>query len=140
MPLPAQGSAIIFYDGHCALCHRAVRFVLKRDRLGTAFRFAALQGETFRELVPLERRTALPDSLAVGTCDGSILVRSDACIHILRRLGGGWKAAADVAAAFPRPLRDALYNFIARIRHRVFGRRTGLCPTVPPEMRGRFDP
>ena len=44
---PAAGTDILFYDGSCGLCHRAVRFILAEDRSGTAFRFAPLGGETF---------------------------------------------------------------------------------------------
>ncbi|MGO9010342.1 MAG: thiol-disulfide oxidoreductase DCC family protein [Bryobacteraceae bacterium] len=140
MPPPQQPPETIFYDGHCALCHRLVRFVLQHDRSGTAFRFAPLQGRTFQEKVPLGQRPGVPASMAVETHNASLLVRSDACVHVLRRLGGGWRLIASLLAAVPRPLRDAFYNFIARIRYRVFGRRDALCPTVPPGLRQRFDP
>ncbi len=139
MPPPQQPPDIVFYDGHCALCHRAVKFVLKRDRSG-AFRFAPFQGKTFLAMVPAAQRAGVPDSIAVRTYDASLLVRSDACVHVLRRLGGGWRVAAALIASIPRPLRDAFYDFIAHIRYRAFGRRRDLCPTVPIELRERFDP
>ncbi|HKV05191.1 MAG TPA: DCC1-like thiol-disulfide oxidoreductase family protein [Candidatus Acidoferrales bacterium] len=131
---------LLFYDGHCALCHRAVRFVLKHDRTGKAFRFAPLQGATFTLQVPPGQRANLPDSVVVLTRGGKLLVRSNAFLHIFRRLGGGWKILAGVLAVIPRPLRDAVYNFIARIRYRVFGTREEMCPIVPPDLRARFDP
>jgi predicted DCC family thiol-disulfide oxidoreductase YuxK len=134
------GTEYLFYDGHCGLCHRSVKFVLKRDRRGQAFRFAPLQGPTFEARVPAERRTGLPDSIVVLTRDGSSLVRSDAFLHILRRLGGGWAVLASVLGVIPRGLRDLVYDFVARIRYRVFGRRDDLCPIVPAELRARFDP
>ena len=74
------------------------------------------------------------------TADGSLLVRSDAFVHILRRLGGGWRIPAGVLAVVPRPLRDVVYNFIARTRYSVFGKRDDLCPIVPADLRARFDP
>ena len=131
---------MLFYDGHCALCHGAVKFVLKHDRSGKAFRFAPLQGETFRSMVPASERAKLPDSVVVLTGDGCLLVRSDAFVHILRRLGGAQKILAEVLAIIPRPARDFGYNFIARVRYRVFGRRDDVCPLVSPELRKRFDP
>jgi predicted DCC family thiol-disulfide oxidoreductase YuxK len=133
-------SEILFYDGHCALCHGTVKFVLEHDRSGNAFRFAPLQGETFKSQVPPELRAALPDSIVVRTAEGALLARSEAMVHILRRLGGGWKTAAGILGAIPRVVRDAGYDLIARIRYRVFGRREDLCPLVPPELRGRFEP
>jgi predicted DCC family thiol-disulfide oxidoreductase YuxK len=140
MPSLVPRVEILFYDGHCGLCHRTVKFVLRHDRTGGAFRFAPLQGETFAALVPPERRAGLPDSIVVRTLDGSLLERSDAFIHILRRLGDGWKALAGILAVMPRPVRDTIYDFVARIRYRVFGRRDELCPIVPADLRARFDP
>jgi predicted DCC family thiol-disulfide oxidoreductase YuxK len=131
---------IVFYDGHCALCHSTVKFVLKHERPGNAFHFAPLQGETFRTQVPQEQRQGLPDSIVLKTAGGSLLARSDAMIYILRRLGGGWKIQAAILEAVPRSVRNGIYDFIARIRYRVFGTRQNLCPLVPLDLRDRFDP
>jgi len=140
MSLPASDPEILFYDGHCGLCHRAVKFVLKHDRSGFAFRFAPLQGQTFQSRVPPERRAGLPDSVVVLTADGNLLTRSDAFLHILQKFGGGWNTLAGILGVIPRPLRDAVYNTVARIRYRVFGTRDDLCPIVPADLRARFDP
>jgi predicted DCC family thiol-disulfide oxidoreductase YuxK len=131
---------ILFYDGHCGLCHRAVKFVLKRDRTGAAFRFAPLQGATFVERLSPAQRANLPDSVIVLTNDGQLLIRSDAFLHMLRRLGGGWRLLAGMFSIVPRVLRDAVYNFIARIRYSSFGHRDDLCPIMPPDLRERFLP
>ena len=117
-----------------------MKFVLRHDRGGRALRFAPLQGETFLARVAAERRAGLPDSVVVLTRDGELLVRSAAFLHIFRRLGGGWGVLADVLGVIPRGLRDLVYDFIARIRYRVFGKREDLCPIVPAELRARFDP
>ena len=90
--------------------------------------------------VPESRRAGQPDSVVVLTRENSLLARSDAILHILRRLGGVWKIAATAMSIIPRPLRDAGYDFIARIRYGIFGRRADLCPVVPAELRARFDP
>ncbi len=131
---------MLFYDGHCALCHRSVKFVLKHDRSGKLFRFAPLQGPTFEARVPVEKRAGLPDSVVVLMNDGGLLVRSDAFLHVLRRLGGGWGITAGVLGVIPRSLRDAAYDFIARVRYRVFGKREDWCPVIAPDLRARFDP
>jgi predicted DCC family thiol-disulfide oxidoreductase YuxK len=117
-----------------------VLFVLRHDPQGRAFRFAPLQGETFQARVPAGRRAGLPDSIVILTADGSLLVRSSASIHMLQRLGGGWSSLGNILALIPLPIRDAAYDFVARIRYRVFGRRDDLCPIMPPELRSRFDP
>ena len=131
---------MLFYDGLCALCHRSVKFVLKHDGSGKLFRFAPLQGPTFEARVPAEKRAGLPDSVVVLTNEGALLVRSNAFLHVLRRLGGGWRALAAVIGVIPRALRDAAYDFIARVRYRVFGTREDSCPVMAPDLRARFDP
>ena len=136
----AQESEYVFYDGHCGLCHRTVKFILKHDCSGNAFRFAPLQGETIQSRVPADRLASLPDSFVVLTRDGTLLMRSNASLYILQSLGGGWKTLAKVLGVVPRGLRDLAYDFVARIRYRVFGRRDDLCPIVPPDLRARFDP
>jgi predicted DCC family thiol-disulfide oxidoreductase YuxK len=140
MAIGASSAEILFYDGHCGLCHRTVKFVLRYDRSGNAFRFAPLQGETFQVRVPASQQAGLPDSIVVLTREGELLARSDAFLHILRRMGGGWESLASVLGVIPRVVRDAVYDFVARIRYRVFGRRDEVCPVTAAELRGRFDP
>jgi predicted DCC family thiol-disulfide oxidoreductase YuxK len=82
----------------------------------------------------------LAGSILVRTGEGALLARSDAWIHILRRLGGGWAMLAGVAALVPRPIRDGAYELVARVRHRLFRRPDDLCPIVPPELQARFEP
>lgn len=139
LPVPPE-TGYIFYDGHCSLCHRTVKFVLKHDRSGTAFRFAPLQGETIKSLVAPELRATLPDSFVVLTRDGTLLTRSNASLHVMQGLGGAWRLLANILGLIPRALRDVVYDFVARIRYRVFGRQDNLCPVVPPNLRQRFDP
>ena len=86
MPPLAQNTDILFYDGHCGLCHSAVRFVVKHNRSGTAFRFAPLYGKTFEATVPVGQRSGLCDSMVVQTDEGLLLMRSNAWVHILQRL------------------------------------------------------
>jgi len=136
----AVPSERIFYDGECGLCHRWVRFALARDRGRELFRFAPLQGSTLAAELPESERRALPDSLAVRTRDGRLLVRSAAVLHVLRRTGGAWGALASLLAIAPTPIADWLYDRIAAARKRLFARPPGLCPLVPPELSGRFDP
>jgi predicted DCC family thiol-disulfide oxidoreductase YuxK len=135
----AAGVDHVFYDGECGFCHESVRFLARRDRAG-AFRYAPLGGPTFLALVPAGRRAALPDSLVVRTEDGRVLVRSDAALHCLRRLGGGWRALAALLGAVPRALRDAGYDAFARSRRRWFARPGDACPIPSGALRARLDP
>lgn len=129
----------VFYDGDCGFCHGSVRFLADRDRAG-AFRFAPLFGPTFERLVPEPIRASRPDTLVVRSQDGRVLIRSDAALHCLRRLGGGWCTLAALFALLPRPLRDAAYDAFARNRLRWFGRPQDACPVPPGPLRARMDP
>ena len=128
----------IFYDGDCGLCHRGVKFVVRRDRQAGRFEFAPLGGETFDQQLSAEQRAALPDSIAVRTTAGKVLTRSDATRHILRRLGGVWAVVAALMGVLPRRLNDWIYDRVAAIRHRLFKKPAGVCPVLPEELRGRF--
>ncbi|MCW5891065.1 MAG: DUF393 domain-containing protein [bacterium] len=136
----ATGVATLFYDGGCGLCHRAVRFVLARDRTGRAFRFAPLHGETFDALVPPAARATLPDSIVLRTPDGALHVRSAALRAIGRMLGGPWSVLAAAAGVLPTRVLDAAYDAVARVRHRLFAPPPDACPVLPPALRARFDP
>ncbi|MDQ2900197.1 MAG: DCC1-like thiol-disulfide oxidoreductase family protein [Acidobacteriota bacterium] len=130
----------IFYDGSCGFCHRWVRFVLATDKNGRAFRFSPRTGETFQASIPAERRAVLPPSIVVLTDDGRVLTRSDATLHILKRLGGVWSVIARAANLVPGGARDFVYAMVARVRHRLYPAPVGLCPVVAPELRKRFAP
>ncbi|MCB9898341.1 MAG: DUF393 domain-containing protein [Planctomycetes bacterium] len=129
----------LFYDGHCGLCHRAVRLLLSEDPTGTTFRFAPLQGDTFAQDVDEARRATLPDSAVVLTPDGELFARSDAAIRALRRLGGLWCLIGTALRLVPRALRDAAYDGVAKVRKRIFGEPEAVCPMMTAEMRARFD-
>jgi predicted DCC family thiol-disulfide oxidoreductase YuxK len=132
------GTDRIFYDGNCGLCDRGVQFVVRRDRSGTAFRFAPLQGETFRNSIS-HRGSAPLSTMIVQTHDGRLLDRSTAWIHILGRLDGFWRIAAWVLRFIPRPIRDAVYSWVAAMRHRMVARPARACALLSPAERARFD-
>ncbi len=131
---------LIFYDGHCGLCHRAVLFSLRHDRDGSRFRFAPLQGETLRQQLPAEVIAGLADSIVVIDREGTVLQESDAVLSMLHRIGGGWASLGRLCSWVPRSLRDLVYRAIARIRTRLFRRPPDVCPVVPEELRSRFLP
>jgi predicted DCC family thiol-disulfide oxidoreductase YuxK len=126
----------IYFDGYCGLCDRFVQFVLRRDRRAR-YRFAPLQGSTARERVPsgLDPETSQTVILEEG---GRFRVRSDAALAILAGLGGAWRLTG-MLRIVPRPLRDAVYDLVARNRKRWFGRRDE-CRVPGPAERDRFLP
>ncbi len=138
-PLRAKGTAMVFYDGHCGLCHRAVRFILAEDIRGEAFRFAPLDSDTFRAAVAEEHRAALPDSLIVLTAEGELLSRSPAVLYVMERLGGVWRLIALIGRLIPGAWLDRVYDAVARVRLRLFRKPETACPLLPGHLRERFD-
>lgn len=131
---------LLFYDGDCGLCHRAVLFALRHDPEGIRFRYAAIGGPTYLELLPEAVRRDLPDSVIVKAADGRILVRWDAVQHIAERAGGFWSPLARTAGILPHWLLNAGYDGIARVRKYIFAKPKDSCPVLPQELTGRFLP
>ena len=133
-----MGSAaetIVLFDGVCNLCNGSVQFLLRRDRR-RRFRFAALQSAAGRALLEQYGLSTQTLETIVVLEGGQARVRSDAALHLARRLPWPWPALA-VFRILPRPLRDALYTFVARHRYRWFG-RTESCMLPTPDVADRF--
>jgi predicted DCC family thiol-disulfide oxidoreductase YuxK len=129
------GGVVVLFDGVCNLCNGAVQFLLRRDRR-RRFRFAALQSAAGQAL--LRQHGMATDSLEtiVVLEGGRARVRSAAALLLARRLPWPWPLLA-IFTVCPRPLRDALYSFVARHRYRWFGRRES-CMLPTPETADRF--
>jgi len=126
---------IVLFDGVCNLCNGFVNFVIDRDPAGY-FKFGALQSEAARPY--LERFGLRPDYMdsIVLIENGRLYRDSTAALRILRRLQGLWPLLYGLIVV-PRPLRDAVYRWIARHRYRWFGRREQ-CRVPTPDLLARF--
>jgi len=126
---------LILFDGVCNLCNGFVQFLIKRDPAGK-FRFASLQSDFGRsQLIRFNLNPDLLHSVIVIEGD-NVLQRSDAALRIVNQLGGPWKILTALKI-FPKFLRDALYNVVARNRYKVFGKRDS-CMIPTPELKARF--
>lgn len=112
---------VIVFDGYCALCtgwadivlrhdrHDRYRLVTAQSQLGQAlYRHYGLDPEDYETNMLLE--------------DGLPWFRSTGSLRMFTGLGWPWRAAG-VLFALPVPLRDWLYERLARNRLRWFGRR-----------------
>ena len=128
-------SSVILFDGTCAFCERSVKFIARRDPAGR-FRFGASQSPQAAALLApygVTRETARSIILIE---DGQVFLRSTAVLRIAKHLPAPWKWAA-AGLLVPRPLRDAVYAVVARIRHRLAG-PSQACEIPPPEIRARM--
>ena len=126
---------ILLFDGVCNLCNSIVQFTIKRDPK-EKFKFASLQSESGQALL---KKFGLPtddfDSFVFIKGDKYFL-KSSAGLHVLKELGGVWKLFY-VVIIFPRPLRDFVYNIIAKTRYKIFGRQA-TCMVPTPRLKQRF--
>ena len=133
-------TGIILFDGVCKLCERSVHFVIRHDP-EAKFMFAPLQSDYARML--LEDPKLGFDEFQAGDLDsfvliaaGKINVRSDAWLSICRQLDG-WPGLLRVFQVVPRPIRDAVYDFIGRHRYQWFGKKPE-CMIPTPDIQRRF--
>ena len=133
--IPEIDGPLVLYDGECGLCDRSVQLILRHDRRAR-FRFAALQSELGRAL--LERHGLPADVVStVVLVDGDrAFTRSHAALRIAGKMDRPWPLLRAFAIV-PRPLRDVVYDFVARNRYRWFG-KVDACMLPPPEVRARF--
>ena len=111
----------VLFDGVCRLCSGLVSFLQKADR-PRKLRFLALQSAAGQALL---ERYHLPkdrfDSLVFVDND-CVVLKSSAVLSALRYLPVPYRWGR-VLFIFPRPIRDLVYDFIARNRYRWFGRK-----------------
>ena len=134
------GAHLVLYDGVCGLCNRLLQFLLRHDRRGV-FCFASLQSATGRAMVSkYGGNPDDPDSFHVvadfHTPGARAIRKSDAAVFVARQLGWPWKGLS-AAGHLPAPLRDFVYDVIARSRYRIFGRYEE-CLVPSEEFRSRF--
>jgi predicted DCC family thiol-disulfide oxidoreductase YuxK len=126
---------IVLFDGHCNLCNGSVQFIIARDP-ENRFKFAALDSIAAQDAIRSTGMVSpLPDSMVLIE-SGSALTQSTAALHIARRLPNPWPLLY-AFIIIPRPIRNWLYDIVARNRYSWFGRRES-CMIPTPELRQRF--
>jgi len=133
---PVTGNqCVILFDGVCNLCTGSVAFILRRDKLAR-FKFASIQspaGARFLE------SWGLPSEYAESILyieAGRVYTRSDAALKITGKLSMPWPLLR-AAYVIPRPIRDGLYDWIARNRYSIFGKRDS-CMVPTDDVSSRF--
>ena len=103
---------VLLFDGVCNLCNGTVRFIIPRDPEGH-FLFASLQSEAGQALLKKFQ-------LNTDNFDTFILIdrdryyeRSTAVLKVAKQLKGMWSWLYYLII-LPRPLRDFIYNLVAK--------------------------
>ena len=127
---------VVLYDGECGLCHRAVKFLLARDR--QELWYAPLQGETAARLRAAHPEIPTTLESVVLVDGGRVHLRSKAFLYGARYLTRPWRWAYHVRW-LPALLLDLAYRVIARIRYRVWG-KFDTCTMPTTEQRAHLLP
>ena len=110
----------LLYDGECKFCNFWVALI-QRQKAQQKFRYFALQSKEGVELLRQYEVDETIDSVLV-VHKGNLYVKSSAALKVAKILGGRWNFFL-IFWLIPRPIRNWLYDLIARNRHRFFTRR-----------------
>ncbi len=130
-----QADPIWLFDGVCVLCSRGVQYTLRHER-APAIRFIAIQSDAGQRLAAAHGIDPEDPATFLFIEKGRALEKSDAVIALSRYLKGPAQALA-VLRVLPKPLRDWLYDVLARNRYRIFG-KSQHCLLPPPGQQDRF--
>ena len=131
----ADDHPILVFDGECIFCSGWVNFVLRHDRQGR-YRFITAQsllGQALYRHYGLDSRDYETNILIA---DGIAYLKSEGSLRLAAGLGFPWKLAG-ILRLIPKSIRDPLYEWIARNRYRIAGRRN-TCFVPSPEHRARI--
>ncbi len=131
----AADDPILLFDSTCVMCSRLVPWIIRHES-DQRLRFAALQSDVAALGLQGLGITDIDFETMYVIENGRCYTRSDAVAQVGRHLRWPWRAIAATAVA-PVALRDRLYRFVARNRHRWFGTRVD-CDVPAPSVRQRF--
>jgi len=125
----------ILFDGVCNLCNGFVVFVIKRDP-DAKFKFASLQSDEGEELQREFGMLQKEIKTMVLVDNDKYYLKSGAVLKILKELNGLWPILYYLIY-IPRPIRDFVYDVVAKNRYRWFGRQDQ-CMVPTPDLKKRF--
>jgi predicted DCC family thiol-disulfide oxidoreductase YuxK len=112
---------IILFDGVCNLCNYWVDFVIKRDKKDS-FRFAALQSEPGQNILNnFNLNPDIVDSFILVE-DKNFCIKSTASLKVIKELNSLLKIFYP-AIILPKPIRDFIYDLVAKHRYKLFGKK-----------------
>jgi len=128
-------NVLMLFDGVCAFCSGGVRFILKRTNDNV--KFCAMQSDAglkYLEQLDLPKQDY---ETVVLMIDQTLLYKSDVMVRLLNLMGGGWNILSVMLRTIPKPIRDRIYDFVARHRFKIMGRRK-TCLMPDASTRSRF--
>jgi predicted DCC family thiol-disulfide oxidoreductase YuxK len=117
---------IVLFDGICNLCSASVRFITRHDKNGK-IQFASLQSEMAKQFLMNKAIYNTQVDSIIFISNEKFFFKSDAAIEIAKQLNG-YPYYLKYFQFIPRPIRDFVYDLIAKNRYRLFGKTCSLQP------------
>lgn len=131
-----QNKQLILFDGVCNFCNSSVLKIIKHDKKNR-FIFASLQSEVGKKVIHhFSIDTEKVDSIILVESEQKHFIKSSAALKIGKHFNGLWKLL-QVFWIIPAPLRNIVYNYIAKNRYKWFGKKDN-CMIPTPEIRAKF--
>lgn len=125
----------MLFDGHCGFCDASVRFYLDHER-DDRCRFVAIQSEAGRRFAREHGLDPDEPSTFLFIDGGAAHERSTGVIAMAGHLRWPWRLLG-LWRFVPKAWRDRQYDWVARNRYRIAGRKEA-CRLPSPATRARF--
>lgn len=112
---------IIIYDGTCLFCNKLIQMIYKADKR-KKFYFTTNTSQTSQKISGTFHSDFSTMNSVVFVSKGKYYIKSDAVFQIALELESGWKLLHGFKI-IPRFLRNVIYDFVAKNRYRIFGKR-----------------
>jgi predicted DCC family thiol-disulfide oxidoreductase YuxK len=127
---------ILLIDGDCILCNNSVNYLLAREKEGgPKLSFVPLKSETGKVILDYFEIPNVSDTMILVK-NYSVHIKSCAALRLTLYMKGLWPLLV-AFVIIPPPLRNLVYDFIAKRRYKKFGKTTN-CAMIDPKFRSRF--
>lgn len=128
-------SHILLFDADCILCNKSVQYILKHDSK-KIFQFASLQSDFGQKFLEKHNFPQNVYATVIYVKGDSIYIKSSAAIRAFASLNSLFKPFI-LALIIPVPIRDLVYNLIAKNRKHFFKNQTS-CLIPSEELKKRM--
>ena len=127
MEIDETKNIIIFFDGECGFCNSSVQFVLKHRKHNSIY-FSTLQSDLAKRVLNKKGIEIKLDTLYFLK-NNEVYHKSTAGLRITSELKFPY-SLFKVFLIVPKFIRDAIYSFVAKRRHKI---QNGFC-VLPTEQ------
>jgi len=118
--MPAPDRDVLLLDGDCGLCHGLARFIDLKLKSGVDIAYWLIESEDAQNLIATFPKWQQQSDTVFLFQDGRSYIRSAAVIRCLLYMIWYWKIWFLVLWIIPLPIRNMVYQIVAKYRHRIF--------------------